>query len=52
MLIGELRPTSKNSVSLQFVSDNYRPILNSIILLKLFEYTLEQTHSKHFILNN
>ena len=52
MLIGELRPTSKNSVSQQFVSDNYRPVLNSLILLKLFEYTLEPTLSKHVNLNN
>ena len=52
MLIGELRPTSKNSVSQQFVSDNYRPVLNSLILLKLFEYTLEPTLSKHLNLNN
>ena len=52
MLIGELRPTSKNSVSHQFVSDNYCPVLNSLILLKLFEYTLEPTVSKHLNLNN
>ena len=52
MLIGELTPTSKNSVSQQFVSDNYRPVLNSLILLKLFEYTLEPTLSKHLNLNN
>ena len=51
MLIGELRPTSKNSVSQQFVSDNYRPVLYSLILLKI-ENTLEPTLFKHLNLNN
>ena len=40
MLHGELRPIIKNNKICKTRLDNYRPIMNSSILLKIFEYCL------------
>ena len=40
MLIGEIRPVIKNERGDKQSSDNYRPVMNSPVLLKLFEYCL------------
>ena len=40
MILGEIRPITKNGAICKTVSDNYRPIMNSSCLLKVFEYAL------------
>ena len=40
MLIGEIRPAIKNQRGDKQSSDNYRPVMNSSVILKLFEYCL------------
>ena len=40
MLIGEIRPVIKNVTGNVHSSDNYRPVMSSSSLLKLFEYCL------------
>ena len=42
MTAGEIRPTVKNKQGNLNISDNYRPVMNSPNLLKVFEYCLQQ----------
>ena len=40
MLSGEIRPIIKNNKACKTKSDNFRPIMNSSVFLKVFEYCL------------
>ena len=42
MIAGEIRPTIKNKHGNLNTSENYRPVMNSPNLLKVFEYCLQQ----------
>ena len=40
MLLGKIRPTVKNSAGNKTNSSNYRPVMNSSNILKMFEYLI------------
>ena len=52
MLKGEFRPIIKNKLGNKYSSDNYRPIMNSSNLLKVFEYCLLHKFEDHIQLNS
>ena len=52
MLAGQIRPILKNNKLCKTKSDNYRPIMNSSVFLKTFEYTLLPILSKALKLND
>ena len=47
MLHGEIRPIVQNLAGSKTESENYRPIMNSFNLFKVFEYSLMPTLSRH-----
>ena len=51
MLYGQIRPIVKNNSMCKTNSDNYRPIMNSSVFLKLFEYILLPTLTSNLDLN-
>ena len=52
LLQGEIRPTIKNKLGNKNSSDNYRPVMNSSNLLKLFEYCILPVMSRHMKLSD
>ena len=52
MIYGEIRPVIKSKTSSKNDSDNYRPVLSSSVLLKVFEYCLLTFLKKYLRLNN
>ena len=52
MLFGEIRPIIKNNAMSKSDSNNFRPIMNSSMFLKTFEYCLLPIFSKHIRLNS
>ena len=52
MILGEIRPITKNNAICKTISDNYRPIMNSSNILKIFEYTLLPSLAEHLKLNS
>ena len=52
MLAGQIRPILKNNKLCKTKSNNYRPIMNSSVFLKTFEYTLLPILSKALKLND
>ena len=52
ILKGEFRPIVKNKLGNKYCSNNYRPIMNSSNLLKVFEYCLLHKFENHIQLNN
>ena len=52
MLSGEIRPILKNDRICRSNSDNYRPIMNSSVFLKTFEYSLLPILSRNLNLND
>ena len=51
MLRGHIKPTLKNGKSCKTNSENYRPVMNSSVFLKLFEYSIIETISKSVKIN-
>ena len=51
MLHGEIRPIVKNLAGSKTESENYRPIMNSSNLFKVFEYSLMPILSRHLKLD-
>ena len=52
MLGGQIRPILKNNCGSKTDSSNYRPVMNSSSLLKIFEYCLKPFLSKHLNLDS
>ena len=52
MLGGQIKPIIKNNSLSKIDSSNYRPVMNSSNLLKVFEYCLQPFLSNHLKLNN
>ena len=52
MLSGEFRPIVKNKAVNKTSSDNYRPIMNSTNIFKLFEYCLFPICSRFLKINS
>ena len=51
MAYGEIRPVIKNNALNKQDSENYRPVMNSSVLLKTFEYCLLPFLKKHLKIN-
>ena len=51
-LKGEIRPILKNSFGDRKDSNNYRPVMNSSNLLKVFEYCLQPLLKRHLRINS
>ena len=51
MIYGEIRPVIKSKVSSKNDSDNYRPVMNSSVFLKVLEYCLLPSLKKNLPLN-
>ena len=52
MLLGEIRPTAKNTAGTKTISSNYTPAMNSSNLLTLFEYLILPHYETNLILNH
>ena len=52
MLVGEIRPIIKNNALSKSDSNNFRPIMNSCMILKIFEYSLLPFLTKYIRLNS
>jgi hypothetical protein len=52
MLYGEIKPTVKDKPGDKLSSDNYRPVMNSSNILKLFEYCILPRLKRHLKINN
>ena len=52
MILGEIRPITKNGAICKTISDNYRPVMNSSCLLKVFEYALLPCLERHLKLSS
>ena len=52
MLLGEIRPTLKDNKVSKSDSSNYRPVMNSSILLKVFEYCILPILERNITLNS
>ena len=52
MLSGQIRPIIKNNKACKTKSDNFRPIMNSSVFLKAFEYCLLPILSRNLHLND
>ena len=51
MLRGHIKPIIKNGKVCKTKSDNYRPVMNSSMLLKLFEYSIYDAISRNIKIN-
>ena len=47
LMVGKIKPVAKNCFASKFKSSNYRPVMNSSNLLKVFEYCLLPFLEKH-----
>ena len=52
MLKGQIKPIIKNGKVCKTKSENFRPVMNSSMLLKLFEYSIFDTVRKNVKLNS
>ena len=52
MLRGHIKPRIKNSQTCGTKSDNYRPVMSSSVLLKLFEYSVLEKLTENIKIND
>ena len=52
MMYGEIRPIVKNNSASKRDSDNFRPVMNSSMFLKILEYSMLPVLKRYLVLNN